>query len=260
MAQHEDAGRVDLFLLRQQLHRRRRVLDAFIHQRGLFVCSHFRAVHIGALVEPIDRHAALRQPFRQIPEGLQAHDRFIPVIGAGTMHQHHRRERPLTLGNQQRARQLAVQRGNGQGQFDAVIRAGLRRFLFFAGVRPDVQPCHRAFLDDQDHIHRLGGEHAGDIESLVSLDFPFIGGADLFHGSQAGEALFQSLHPAGGHRRHLHLDGHHPAAVQVFRVVAQENADPFIRVRRGQNLPRFRVGQCASADARPYHQSSQQNG
>ena len=233
MAQYEDPARIDFRLLRQQLHGVYRVLDGFVHQGELMVVRGFRPVHISPLVKTVNRDAFGRQAFRDVPEGLQGEDGFIPVAGTGAVDQDDRREGAFPFRKQQGARQFSVQRGNGQRQADIFKIAGFGGFFPLLIINGGGEPCDGAVFDGQHQVRRHRREDAGNAEGPAAVDFILKGRLDFRRFAQHGQLAGDAFHAAHSVHRRLQLLRHGPYAVQFFRGIPQQNGGPLVRVRGG---------------------------
>ena len=153
--------RVNAAVLPEQVPRGDGVLNGLLfhgERREILRSGNLLAIDVGALIIAQHGDAALGQHLGQVAEGLHRAHGFIPVIGAGAMHQHHRRHRALGVFRQgQRTGKLPGRFAN----HDALPCLGgfLRRGGSRGEVHPGNQPIpvqhHGAGQVDTGHQHGL---------------------------------------------------------------------------------------------------------
>ena len=161
MPQQINAIRVNAWITCQQFPRRNRILDRLLlHGKGGIRRGgrDFFPVDIGSLI--IANHGnALR---RKVIERLHRANGFVPVAGAGALHQHHRRQRALRVFGQ------CEQAGKLPGRFPHLdcflgYARGGSRFIRRGRRRGELQPSH---FPGGVQAHGTQQIHSGHVQPL----------------------------------------------------------------------------------------------
>jgi hypothetical protein len=124
-----------------------------------------------ALIVAEDGDAPGRQPPSDVPERLVRADRFVTVIGAGTMNKDDRRKRPLPFGQTQGSGKAPTLYSDRHIYFLEFRSVGVLRRLVFGGWkrRHELEASDFiVFVEDNAGIECYFFEFAGDIDDFIA--------------------------------------------------------------------------------------------